>query len=130
MKRSIESPKSFGVSVGVVCGLVSALEVWRGRPTVATVFGIISAGLLSAACTAPSILTGPSRVWWKIARTLAWINTRILLSLLFLLVFTPVGFVFRLIGRDGLDRRWRGGSRGWNPYSDRVRSNTHYEHMF
>jgi hypothetical protein len=43
--------------------------------------------------------------WMKLAQVLAWVSTRVVLSLFFFLVLTPVGFVFRLVGRDLLDQR-------------------------
>lgn len=40
--------------------------------------------------------------WYKIAEVLGWINARILLSLIYFLVVTPVGILFRLFGNDPL----------------------------
>jgi hypothetical protein len=131
VRQSVENPKSFGISVGLVCGVIAALQWWRGRETSFIVFGALGIFLVGAALTAPAILTGPSRVWWRIARALAWFNTRLLLSILFFLVFTPVAAILRLAGRDSLQRRRRDrGSSGWVPYPERVRQRRHYERMF
>lgn len=45
-------------------------------------------------------------VWMKIAHVLGWINTRILLSLMFFLVFTPLGLLMRLTKKDPLRLAW------------------------
>ena len=42
--------------------------------------------------------------WIKFGNLLGWINTRIILTLLFALVVTPIGAISRLF-RDPLDRR-------------------------
>ena len=42
--------------------------------------------------------------WWmKIARLIGWINTHLLLIIIFYLVFTPIGVIIKLFGRDLLD---------------------------
>jgi Saxitoxin biosynthesis operon protein SxtJ len=50
-------------------------------------------------------------VWMSLAYLMAWINTKIILGLLFYLVMTPIGLALRLIGKDLLDQK-----------SDRTRS--------
>ena len=44
----------------------------------------------------------------KLAGVLFWINTRIILCLIFYFIFTPIGLVMRLF-HDPLDRRFRDG---------------------
>jgi hypothetical protein len=39
-----------------------------------------------------------------LGHALGWINSRILLSLVFYLVVTPIGFAIRLFGRDPMRR--------------------------
>lgn len=45
--------------------------------------------------------------WTVAAFPMGWIMSHVLLASLFYGVFTPLGLVFRLIGRDALHRRWR-----------------------
>jgi hypothetical protein len=45
------------------------------------------------------------RGWLRFAEILAWINTRLLLGAVFLLLFVPARLVLRLAGRDPLARR-------------------------
>lgn len=44
-------------------------------------------------------------VWMKFAYLLGWINSRILLIIIFYLVFAPTGLVMRLLRVDLLDRK-------------------------
>jgi hypothetical protein len=44
--------------------------------------------------------------WMRIARALAWVNTRALLTAVFYAIFTPVGVVRRLLGYDPMRRRF------------------------
>ena len=43
--------------------------------------------------------------WSVIAFPIGWVVSRLALGLLFYGVFTPIGLLFRLIGRDALMRR-------------------------
>lgn len=40
--------------------------------------------------------------WYKLAEGLGWFNSRVLLSLVFYLIVTPVAVLFRLFGNDPL----------------------------
>jgi hypothetical protein len=42
--------------------------------------------------------------WMKVAQVLAWINTRIILGLIFFFVVTPMAFVMRLFNRDQMKK--------------------------
>jgi hypothetical protein len=42
----------------------------------------------------------------RFARAIGWVNTMALLSIIFYGIFTPVGLLVKLLGRDSLDRKW------------------------
>lgn len=42
----------------------------------------------------------------KFAHLLGWLNTRIILTLVYLLIFTPAALLFRLLGKDPMNRRF------------------------
>lgn len=41
----------------------------------------------------------------KFALVLSWINTRLILILLFYFAFTPIGLIIKLLGKDLLDKK-------------------------
>lgn len=43
--------------------------------------------------------------WMGLAAILAWVNTRLILLVIFYLVFTPLGLGLKLFGFDLLDRK-------------------------
>ncbi|MFH1191633.1 MAG: SxtJ family membrane protein [Candidatus Omnitrophota bacterium] len=45
-------------------------------------------------------------LWMRLAYILSWINTRILLGIIFYLVFSPVGLFVRLFRIDPLERNF------------------------
>jgi hypothetical protein len=121
--------RSFGVSVGGVLILIAAYQVWRGRILPAEILGGIGAVLVLFGYTAPKLLKWPSAVWWKFAMVLGYINARVLLTVIFALVLTPVSLAWRLIGRDPLSRK-RSAWPGWTAHPARYHDPQHYKRMY
>ncbi len=59
--------------------------------------------LVVTACHWPSLKTGYG-LWMRAAHFIGSIVTAVILSLVFLLLFAPLGVLFRLIGKDFLNR--------------------------
>lgn len=54
----------------------------------------------------PATLAPVHRVWMKLAHGLGWINTRIILSAVFFLLFFPFGVIMRLVAKDPMARHF------------------------
>lgn len=59
---------------------------------------------ISIAIFAPLLLKYPYILWMRLAGILSWVNTRLLLAIIFYLVFSPVGLFRRLFRIDLLER--------------------------
>lgn len=125
----IPTERTFGLSVGAVCVATGALSWWRSHLPAATIFVAVGTVLMGFGVVAPAILRVPNRLWWRFAQTLGWINTRVILTLFFLLVLTPVGVLMRLCGRNPLKTRAHPGT-NWSTYVARRHDPRHYEHLF
>jgi hypothetical protein len=121
--------RAFGISVGTVLCVIALALAWRGRTVRAEWLGAIGAGLVVFGYLRPSLLRYPSDVWWKLATVLGWINARVLLTVLFVVLLTPVGLIWRLTGKDPLTRRRRAWP-GWVPTPARYRNPRHFDRMF
>ncbi|MBN2209001.1 MAG: hypothetical protein JW759_06870 [Candidatus Coatesbacteria bacterium] len=75
----------------------------EGRP-LGLILAAIAAALFLMALVAPKPLGPAFRCWMVIAHAIGWFNARLLLSVLFYVVFTPIGLMMRLIRRDALQR--------------------------
>lgn len=121
--------RSFGVSVGGVLVLAAAYLAWRGRMSGAAWTGSVGAMLIVLGLTVPSLLKWPSALWWKLAMALGYVNARVILSVAFFLVLTPIGLIWRVIGRDPLG--WRRKSwPGWISYPERYADRSHFTRMY
>ncbi len=121
--------KSFGISVGIVLLLIAAFLVWRERLAVAQVVGGIGAVLLVLGLVQPRLLQWPSAVWWRFAMILGYVNARIILTVIFSIVFSPLGLLWRVVGNDPLARKRRNWP-GWSPYPARYRKSDHFTRMY
>jgi len=80
----------------------------------------IGAGVLSAwALLIPATLKPVYIGWMKFGNMMNWINTRLILGILFYGMFMPFGFLMRLAGKDPMHRKLDDGT-----VSYRVESQT------
>ena len=45
------------------------------------------------------------RGWMKFAHVLGWVNTRIILSLVYIIIMTPMALIFKVVGKDPMKRK-------------------------
>jgi hypothetical protein len=101
---SIRELRRFACTVGAGLAIIGALSRYRGHIYPPTVLWIIAAVLLLLGLVRPSSLAAVQKSWLGLANILGWINTRVILSLLFYFVLTPLSLIMRFF-RDPLDRR-------------------------
>ena len=88
--------------IGVLFGLFFPWVFDRALPT----WPWIAGGLFAApALLFPGSLKSVYTIWMKIGGVLGWINTRIILGLLFYVIVFPMGLIMRLFGKDPMNRK-------------------------
>jgi hypothetical protein len=99
-------------------GMVATpLAYFRGHPSIAATFWTLAVvgrliGVFRPEWLKPVFL-GLTLATWPIG----WVVSRIALGLLYFLVFTPLALIFRLIGRDALQRSADPKAKTyWEPY--------------
>jgi len=97
--------RKFGLLVG---GIFCAIGLWpaviRGAGPRSWALGA-AVLLLVPALLAPRVLTPVYRIWMTVGEALGWINTRILLGVVFYGLITPMGLIRRLRTEDPMHRR-------------------------
>lgn len=68
---------------------------------------IAAAVFVAAGLVYPKILSPIFRAWLKIGHVLGWINTRIILGLVFFVIFFPVALILRIAQKDPMARKYR-----------------------
>jgi hypothetical protein len=65
---------------------------------------VVAAPLILTAFIRPWGLRYPFRVWMLLGHCLGWVNSRVIMTLVFYLVVTPTAFVLRAMKRDAMTR--------------------------
>jgi preprotein translocase subunit SecY len=96
-KMSTKELRKFGLVTGAMLILFFDLLIpwiWGFAPPM---WPLIAAAILaSMALILPASLSPVYKVWMTFAEALGWVNTRIILSVIFFLVFFPIGMVMRI----------------------------------
>ena len=66
---------------------------------------IVAAVFAGSALVLPQALKPVYLLWMKIGHVLGWINTRIILGVVFFIIFAPVALLIRLFGKDPMHRQ-------------------------
>jgi hypothetical protein len=102
----VKQLRHFGYLVGGIFGLIGLWPlVWRHQDPRLWALAL-TVLLVVPALVAPRILAPVYRVWMLLGEVLAWINTRIILGVVFYGVVTPIGLLMRLTGRDPMRRQF------------------------
>jgi hypothetical protein len=99
-----ESLKIFGITMGIVFLVFSLLILIKNKYNILPT-SIIAVILFVFALIAPIALKPIYIIWMKFAFILGWINTRLILFILFYLILTPMSLGLRLCGVRLLDRK-------------------------
>lgn len=100
----IGSDRSFCWVFTGVFSLIGLWPLWRqGQPRL-WALGVAALFLLIG-LVAPKTVHGLNVAWMKLALLISKITNPIITALMFFLVFTPFGFVFRRMGKDPLRLR-------------------------
>jgi len=109
MKRSISSKelRNFGLLIGFcfpifVGWFLSSIgghdfRIW-------TLF--IGIPCLLLGITKPILLLYPYKAWMKLGHVLGWINSRVILGLVFLLMLLPISIIMKFFQYDPLRKNW------------------------
>ncbi|TAK00045.1 MAG: sxtJ [Candidatus Manganitrophaceae bacterium] len=100
--------RSFGLLMGCfIAGVFGVLFPWLWNRPFAVWPWVVGGLFILWALAAPTTLASVFQGWMIVGGILGWINTRIILALVFYLLFFPLGFVMRRSGWDPLRRAWK-----------------------
>ena len=121
---------SFALIVSGALLAIAAYQRWRGaEPWVVIVLVSVAAVLSLLSAFAPSLLRPVYRGWMAFGEALGWLNTRIILTVVFFLVVTPIGVVMRMFGRSPMNPA-RGGQSYWTDVEPHSYGDRHIEKQF
>jgi ABC-type uncharacterized transport system permease subunit len=103
MKPTVDAKelRKFALTMFCALGILGSFLVWRRRDIGFVLWGIGSVALLIA-WVRPRALKPVYKYWMKLAIALGFVTSHVVLGLLYYLVFTPLGLVMRLLGKNPL----------------------------
>ena len=104
-KLTIKELREFGFLTGGIIaglfGLILPLIKGHSLPMIPWIIAIVLAGL---SLFVPKSLDPVYRVWMKIGLALGCVNSRIILSIVFFIILTPMALIMKLLKRDTMAR--------------------------
>jgi hypothetical protein len=98
--------RQFALLCLFIFGVLALSEYfWRKEQGLALIVGVL-AGLLGLGVIWPRAIRPVFITAISITMPMGWVISRLLLGILFFAFFTPIGLLFKLIGRDALCRRY------------------------
>ena len=87
--------KDFGITIGIILLFVAGLLLYKDKESF-IIFFCIGIALIGFGLILPHFLRPLYLVWMTFAIILGWFMTRIILSLLFYVIISPIGIFSRL----------------------------------
>lgn len=125
----VKQLRSFGLTVGGVFLFIGLWPlVWRGEGV--RLWAVIPAvALIPLGLILPGVLAPLYKGWMAVGHVLGWINTRIILGVLYYGLVVPMGLVMKLLGRDPMRRAWVPGMDSYRVVRE-PRPPSHMKNMF
>jgi hypothetical protein len=99
--------REFGLTTGAICAVLFGLLlplIFRHWPP--PLWPWITGSILAVwALLIPATLNPIYQIWMRIGIVLGWINTRILLGVVFYIMMAPMGLIKRMFGSDAMQRQ-------------------------
>ena len=96
--------RQFSAAMAVFLGILGSIPLFKGNPANISLY-VAGVAFLVVGLAVPVAVKPIFWLWMKIAHALGWFNTRLLLGIVFYVIFTPIALVLRLLRVDMLDRR-------------------------
>lgn len=128
---SREDLRKFGLVMAVGLGLFTLFCWYKDHQTATRVLGGSAGFFLVTRQLFPLLAKPFYLVWMLLARILGFVNTHVLLALIFYTLFTVIGVVMRLFGRDPMERKLDPEQKSyWSRKSPSLLAREHYERQF
>ncbi len=115
----------------IFCAIFSALA-WRHFPSISSyaLMGLVLI-MLPLIAIFPILLRPVFKLWLIVAKAVGWFNTQVILTVVFVLVFIPTGFIMKLLRKDPMKRKMFAEETYWEPYElEGLKDKNRYERQF
>lgn len=121
--------RKVGLTITAVLAILGVFFWWRGRDCYICLF-LISFAFLFFTFTAPIALKPVYKAWMILSVILNQIMTGLILSILFYLILTPIGFFGKLFGKNYLNLKFNKHNSYWIPKERKKDDKSKHERQF
>jgi hypothetical protein len=105
IKGTTTELRNVGLTIGIFLLFIAGFLFWKQRPSF-PYFVYIGAGFALLGLAAPIVLKPIYKVWMSFAVVMGFVMTRVILTVLYFGMFTPIALIAKMLGKDLLDERW------------------------
>ncbi len=128
IKSGKKELREFGIVMGCFFGILGGLLFWRHRPFLWA--AALSGTFFAFGLLLPMTLQPLQKAWMTIAVLMGFVMSRVILTVLFFLVLSPLAIISRLLGKKHMDLTFRKpDSTGWNPVKTKTEKE-YYERQY
>ena len=121
--------KSFGITIGIILCLIAFFLFYK-EIEYYYIFIYVALVLIGSGLIIPNVLKPIYYIWMVFANILGWIMTRLILSLLFYLIISPIGFFSKIFGKRFLRIKITDQKSYWNRRDNKGVNELDYEKQF
>jgi hypothetical protein len=103
-KSDVKELRKFAVTLFLVLGILGVAFVLR-KSDIGFVLCGIASSILVMPWVWPTFLKIVYKYWMKLALGLGFISSHVILAIIYYLVFTPIGFIMRVLAKNPLALR-------------------------
>ena len=129
IKTDIKSLKSFGITIGIVILVISGLLYFKEQDSY-KFFLYVAGFFIGFGLLFPRALRRIYLIWMAFALILGWFMTRIILSLLFYVLITPIGIISRIFGNNFLETKKINKTSYWNKRDSKNEYSQDYRNQY
>ena len=129
IKTGKKDLRSFGFTIGIILFVISTVLFYYGNLWYQNL-GVIAIVFIGLGTIIPIMLKPAYLLWMTFAVILGWIMTRVILSLLFYFIITPIAMLTRIFGEDFLALKTSNTDSYWNFRESSAELNQNYEKQF
>jgi len=130
IKSTKKELRNFGITIGVILLVIGGYLFFKELGSYQT-FLYLAIALIGLGLIIPNLLKPIYLIWMIFAVIIGWVMTRVILSLLFYLIITPIGIIAKILNKDFLNlKKEYGKTTYWNKRDRSLELNQDYSKQF
>ena len=131
IKSGKKELREFGITIGIVLILITLIALFFFKKPLNIKLLVIAGFFAGFGVFFPIVLKPLQKIWMGFSIIIGFFMSRVILSMLFFLVLTPIGLIMRLFGKDILDQKLdKNADTYWHDIKDGIRPSESYEKQY